>query len=246
MTDELDTLVAAANTLGCKSIGCSFDVIPTDLEGPPTGPVENVTEIFYPSGTLHIRVEGYKMPTGERIKHGMEYIFHENGNIKKETMYVHNKRYGECKSFYDNGVLEAFYKYNNDKVCGYAYNYYPDGNMKSQAQWSNGLFNGQVTIYWPNGCTIHVETHYVDGKRHGFERVFFETDKINYTAFWNNNLQDGIETRYDEKGFTIMKLYWKMGLLQARKICHTKKLTPEEICAKALAAKTSATSKKKK
>ncbi len=237
MTDELDTSVSAAI---CSSVGFSFDVIPTDLEGPPTGPVENITEVFYPSGSLHIRVEGYRLPSGERIKHGTELIFHENGNLKKETPYYHNKKFGNCKSYFPDGKLESDYRYFNDKVGGQAYNYYPNGNMKSHAYWSDNTFHGPLIMYWPDGH-VRIETNYHQGKRHGFERVFFESGKINYTGFWNNGFKDGHEIHYNEKGFTIMKLHWKMGILMARKKCYTKILTEDEVRAKALAA-----SKKKK
>ncbi len=233
MTDELDTSVSAAIS---SSIGFSFDEIPTDPEYPPDAPVKNITEVYYTSGSLHIRVEGYKLPSGERIKHGTELIFHENGNLKKETVYYHNKKFGNCKSYFPDGSIESDYRYFNDKVGGQAYNYYPSGKMKSHVYWSDNTFHGPLIMYWPDGFTVHVETNYHQGKRHGFERVFFESGKVNYTGFWNNGLKDGPEKRYNEKGFTIMKLHWKMGILLSKTICHTKTLTEDEIRAKALVA----------
>ena len=237
MTDELATSIQASIASSAGFVGYSFDEIPTDENYPKDAPVKNITEVYYPSKSLHMRVEGYTSPDGTRTKHGTELVFHENGNIKKETTYHHNKKFGDCKTYYSDGVLESHYRYFNDKVGGQSYNFYPSGILKTHAYWSDGLFHGPLIIYWPDGVSIQFETNYEHGKRHGFERLFYESGKINYTAFWNNNLQDGVETRYNEKGFIIMKIYWKMGIISAKKVCHTKKLTVDEIRAKALAAK---------
>jgi antitoxin component YwqK of YwqJK toxin-antitoxin module len=79
-------------------------------------------------------------------------------------------------------------------------NKYPSGKIKSEARYKNGKKNGMARSYDKNGA-LSLELPYVDDKREGQSKRYYEGGKVLYqTTEYKNDLLHGIQVKYREDG----------------------------------------------
>jgi antitoxin component YwqK of YwqJK toxin-antitoxin module len=124
--------------------------------------------INYPSGS--IKEKGTYL---NGVNNGMKITYFENGTKKEEVPYVNGIINGKVIGYYENGVLMVTVDVKDGEIYGDFITYYEDGVIKSKYNESIGL----STNYYPSG-KIQDEVNYVDGKKSGLGKFFYETGEL--------------------------------------------------------------------
>ncbi len=106
------------------------------------------------------KIKYTQLPNGDI--HGKFHVFHYNGSLSSEMMYIDNRTVGigqdwrktgqlKSRSTYPNGLLEEWHK---------------NGQLKRQQINFNGHANGVYRFWYENGQLWH-EWNYREGKKYG-------------------------------------------------------------------------------
>jgi antitoxin component YwqK of YwqJK toxin-antitoxin module len=120
---------------------------------------------------------------------GLSTIWYEDGGKLSETTYM-------------NGILNGPYR-----------EYHPDNHLKVQGQYLNGFFTGKW-LYFNFSGDIVGEGEFVHGT--GKERSFYPDGTVSHEVHYKNNLKDGEEIEYSQKGqVTSIKVFSHDSLTQS-------------------------------
>lgn len=75
-----------------------------------------------------------------------------------------------------------------------------------------GLYQGLFTSKWPNGKMKTIR-HWMNGKRHGSEWVWFDNGKISYSREWLNGKRHGLELDWYHGGELRFRQHFDHGRL---------------------------------
>jgi len=149
--------------------------------------------------------------------------YYKNGNLQ---LLLQNKRMTnratKMQNYYEQGGIESETFYNIDGISANRIkkDYYPNGKLKEEAAYTNQSINGIVTKYdtsgiitsqgsFINGTGIErdynngkliAKIHYVNGKKNGIEKGYYETGELKYKINYINDVVSGEAKRYDEEG----------------------------------------------
>ncbi|NSW76760.1 MAG: PKD domain-containing protein [Candidatus Atribacteria bacterium] len=115
------------------------------------GPELSTAEERYPSGKVKLRYTYYLGKNGQRIKHGPEVSFYENGKKKVEGQYEHGRKEGTWISYYDNGNIGQKGSYRNNLKEGIWTIYYRNGQKESEGPYHRDKREGKWTKWLPDG-----------------------------------------------------------------------------------------------
>jgi antitoxin component YwqK of YwqJK toxin-antitoxin module len=110
-----------------------------------------------------------------------QFLYFENGNIRREYQTINNKKEGLMTDFY------------------------PDGKIKSTRYFVNDIQTGQTVIYHPNAQIKEVQYYDSIARREKGDTVWYDNGLIEYTAQFEKNKKNGLMTKFDSSGKLIYK-----------------------------------------
>ena len=176
------------------------------------------------------------------IPDGEAKEFTENGKVKTEANYLHNKlhglliRYDEdgrvlSKETYEQGVLKGpaeYHSYTNRDEFHTACNYknavldgaltvtQQDGTVRERAVYVKGRLHGEHKTFYANGLVESEET-YADGKLQGDRKIYFPTSELWYTETYINGRLDGERTEFYPSGKVRLLELYSDGMLNGQR-----------------------------
>ena len=114
--------------------------------------------------------------------------------------------YGPSKTYFENGKIRVERNYSEGKLHGPFKNYYENGKIKGEGKFKNGELHGFLKFENKNfnGEIMKFELNFVNGKKHGTCKEFFEDGKIKVESYFNMG---------EIKDFENWKQYQKDGTL---------------------------------
>ncbi len=115
-----------------------------------------------------------------------EYIYYENGVVRREFQTI-------------NGIRE-----------GIMTDFFPDGKKKAIRYLVHDIQVGKTIIFHANGMKIK-EVQYYDskGQRERGDTLWYENGNIEFTADFANGKKNGIMSRYDTTGVLLYRASFK-------------------------------------
>lgn len=119
-----------------------------------------------------------------------QYIYFENGSIRREFTVINGKREGLMIDFY------------------------PDGKRKMERMMHNDIQVGKTIIFFEDGVKVR-EVQYYDqnGNREKGDTLWYSNGKIEFIAQFANNKKNGTLEKYDSIGSLIYSASFKDDVL---------------------------------
>ena len=157
--------------------------------------------------------------------------WHENGQKKYEGRYKDGKTEGLASLWDDNGKKRQEWHYKNGEEYGFT-QWYENGE-KAERRYKNGKRGKSVTVWWPNDQKKSEKLWNEDGKRHGFQRYWYENGRKSAEKKCDNDILvsasswkpdgepcpvtkiidgSGIFVTWHENGQKKSEVYYKNGL----------------------------------
>ena len=182
--------------------------------------------------------------------------FNENGTLKTEAVYQHNKLQGTlqqyredgqllCKETYEQGILNGpaeYYSYTSKQTlrtnCSYKKTLLEgdftitqlDGTILEQACYQKGRLHGPRKTYYP-GRKLECEETWREGKLQGQRTLYFPTGGTWYTETYQNGRLEGERTEFFTTGTPHISEFYSDGLLSGTRTVYNEQgevLTTEE------------------
>ena len=102
--------------------------------------------------------------------------------------------------------------YSNGKKHGTEIRYYREGKENgriTKKQWKEGVSLSDKG-YYPSG-ELWFECLYVDGRRHGMQKIYYESGSMKEKAQYFNDERNGLRKIYSSSGRLIEEIPYKMG-----------------------------------
>jgi len=172
---------------GNDGITLSGQPVPNDPK--PPMPVERKIEVVehaWPNGMPQARIEGYRRPDGEFVRHGVYMQYYDDGTKKMEIHYVDGNRHGPRVSWYPTGQIWARGEYDNERENGTWTAWWQNGFRQREWQMVRGTWHGLFTEWHDNG-EKKMEFEYVEGLKQGPMTIWDPEGKvIHKTEFVND------------------------------------------------------------
>ncbi|MGL4616176.1 MAG: toxin-antitoxin system YwqK family antitoxin [Shewanella sp.] len=171
--------------------------------------------------SIHNAIASTNGPRVHKVD-GITMYSSNNTPFTGRVLYFYERRFFQKSSIinYKNGLPHGearFYarEYTIKSDEGRQLNHTVGGHLTTKVYFLHGQENGIVTSYYPNG-RVWRETTYINGKKEGVERFYFDkiqffSKKLKSEHHYNNNKENGIEKRYDEKGVLREEIPWLNG-----------------------------------
>ncbi|MBN8217174.1 MAG: toxin-antitoxin system YwqK family antitoxin [Spirochaetes bacterium] len=82
-------------------------------------------------------------------------------------------------------------------------------------RYEKGVLSGPAFGYFPSGA-LKWQVHYLDGKKHGIQRMYFENGKLRSEAPYIEGKMSGVVTEYDASGRLLMEIPVKDGRISGQ------------------------------
>ncbi len=146
---------------------------------------------YYPSGVLlEVGHRGEKGFLDGGVKH-----YREDGTLKGEYQYQHDKLQGEQKEFFTNGKLSRVETREQGKKLGLSQQYFENGQLRSQYIYGVEGIEGLGKQFHADG-TLQSEGEYSRGKRHGLSRFYNRQGRLAYSTGYYQGKRQGEEKKY--------------------------------------------------
>jgi hypothetical protein len=130
-------------------------------------------------------------------KNGIDKIYYDNGNIKRECLYKDGKLNGEFKQYYENEQLQLYCSYIDNKKNGEFKEYYENKKLKLVGMYINGKINGEYKEYHENE-QLKCSYTYIDDKINGEYKEYYENKKLKLVGMYINGKINGEYKEYYE------------------------------------------------
>lgn len=128
-----------------------------------------------------------------------KFVYYENGKLKTEANYDHDKLYGIGRVYYENGKVSTETNYRNGKPDGLMKTYYEDGTLKEEATYKDGKINGLLVSYYKNG-KVEVEKTLKNGQMNGPSKHYDEDGDLEEEVYFVNGVTDGLHRMFYKNG----------------------------------------------
>ena len=137
------------------------------------------------------------------MTHGLYIGYYKDGTLRDSGYYHKSLRWGAWKTFHKNGKLKILLSFKDDYINGMAYWYDSLGNLIIKKDVKKGNVKSWVE-YFPGTTKIKKEFQYVDGKRDGEVKMYFEDGRLKRSALYREgNYVEGSGKLYNEEGAEI-------------------------------------------
>jgi len=151
--------------------------------------------------------------------------------IKKEGLYVSNRKQGIWRTYYSNGNIKSIITYKNSRPNGYAKIYYESGNLSEEGIWKGTKWVGEYKFYHENGKKAYDWNFDGNGKRSGTQKYYHKNGKLRIIGDWQDGKENGIIKEFDEKGALKSEKIYAEGEFNEKtsKFYAKKRVSVEEI-----------------
>lgn len=127
-------------------------------------------------------------------------IFHSNGKIMAEGIYVDRKKEGEWRFFDPSGTLSSIETYDGDQLSGKKVVCYRNGDTAKVEHYRDSTLHGPWRSYFQDG-TLKGKGRFENGDRKGVEKRYHPNGELKVKGGHDENgFRDGEWTYYDEDG----------------------------------------------
>jgi antitoxin component YwqK of YwqJK toxin-antitoxin module len=153
-------------------------------------------------------------------EHGTIKSWHSNGQQKNETMFKNGKKNGLKRTWDNYGQLETqtFYKDGKEVEVQEESLYDINGNGVSWILIENASqpFTGKAISTYRYGRTssngqLQSEVLYIDGKKNGLKRTWYEDGQLQLEETYVDNELDGLQKKWNENGQLESEITFKNG-----------------------------------
>ena len=164
---------------------------------------------------------------------GKAIWYHANGEKEQEVYYLNNKLDGPLTRWYANGNIETESFYKDGRLEGKSISYNEKGRKVVEEVYVNDTLNGPYLVFHDGG-NPKIEGFYEDGfytgrwvyynhlgkivgvgnfeRGAGIQKAWWPNGKLRREINYLNNLKNGEERWFDEKGKLQKKLVFKEGV----------------------------------
>ncbi len=153
--------------------------------------------------------DGTRTNNRRGVKHGLERVFYQTGQLANEVNYVHGKRDGKMVWYDREGNILSISHFKLGKYDGIEESYYINKQVKKRVMYINDLKEGFQKEYFDNGQLASI-VKYVHNKREGEQKEYTKDGKLYATVTYKNNYKEGYKKWYDKNGKVIKKIFYKM------------------------------------
>jgi antitoxin component YwqK of YwqJK toxin-antitoxin module len=169
-------------------------------------------ETFFDRGQIKAKtnyLDGTRTNKREGIKHGLEKVYYQSGQMAYEVMYVNGKRDGKLAWKDRQGKKLSFCHYKLGKMDGVEKTFFLNGKVKKEVNYVNDLKEGLQKEYFDNG-QLALEVNFVHNKREGLQKEYTPEGKLYSKVTYKNNYKEGNQEWYDENGTVNKTTFFKM------------------------------------
>ena len=117
--------------------------------------------------------------------HGVRKMYHPNGKVRSESVYVKGLTEGPTRS------------------------YTPEGKVTRESTMRKGKRDGVMTDYWPETGKPKRVIPYDKGKVDGVVREYYRNGQLKREMIFKDDVMHGIEKQYEADGTLVRTRYWK-------------------------------------
>ncbi len=150
-------------------------------------------------------------------KDGLHKVWRENGQIKSEINYLDDKIDGLCKRWSENsGKLTENRNYKNGlpvEVSAYEIEFKGSDYLSELCYYKNKsiLFTGRVSEKFLNIKQLKSETDYIDGKKDGLHKVWFENGNLRAQGNYKEGKRVGLHKTWSKNGHLFFEGNYNEG-----------------------------------
>ena len=133
------------------------------------------------------------------------------GDVTLKGYFKLNKKEGSWVGFYPSNVLARIDTYKDGQKDGPYIQLDRRGKITLYEYYRNGLLNGQQVSYAPSGDFPVSETNYVNGKRNGLYRLYYDNGKIQEESDYVENQKNGSSKWFNKGGKLLAEYNYKLG-----------------------------------
>ncbi len=150
---------------------------------------------------------------------GKQDEWHSNGRKKAEYYYDNGKKIGNWTTWNHEGEINIQETYNeNGKMK--SMRDWADGMIRVEQNYKQGVKHGEWIAWYGNGQKFS-EKHYVDGKLHGWQKMWHSNGRIHGRAYFEKGIPQGEFIMMDAHGNLMKKATYIDGQRQGiEKIWH--------------------------
>lgn len=139
-------------------------------------------------------------------------LFHDNGRLAGEGVYINKKKEGLWKLYSERGFLSGEENYRDGKKEGENKVFYENGQLSRETTYSNGLESGIRKEFYATGHPSFIG-NVVDGNFDGEVQFFHDNGKIKMKGSYNSAVRDGKWTWYDDRGIPEKVAMYTLGTI---------------------------------
>lgn len=135
------------------STGCTEQTrrFETEPKSESPSPEVTVVEEHAEDGSLRLRKEVVRLPSGDVVEHGSYTRYFGDGTIEYEARFVMGKKEGTTTQYHPNGAKWIEQTYHDGLIDGPSRTWDDQGRLRSEQHFKAGLPSGVWTDYHPDG-----------------------------------------------------------------------------------------------
>ncbi len=141
-------------------------------------------------GKNQIKTKGYKLENG--FYHGEYLTYFQDGKVSS-------------RRYYKNGILDGDYH-------GYSG---INGNLIHLLRYKDGVIQGNE-YYWNSDGTLVYEASYINGKKEGYNREYYNNNQVRIVKFFKEGKLNGEYLNYHWNGQIYIKKFYKNHMLNGK------------------------------
>jgi uncharacterized protein len=154
------------------------------------------------------------------VENGYTAFYYPNGKISSEGTMKNGKPEGIWKSYYPSGILKSIGRRTNHLLDSVWVFFDEKGDTTQKVNYVMGKRNGFTITYYnlignePVHKNLIQSTElFINDKKEGLSKDFYENGKIKEEAAYKNNSKNGLAKEYNEDGLIITLNTYKNGVL---------------------------------
>jgi len=143
------------------------------------------------------------------IKHGVEKVYYEMGQLAYAVNYDNDRRDGKLTWYDKKGKKLADMFYVKGKLHGLEQSYYLNGNVKHTVSYTNDKKEGLQKEFFESG-QLAMLTPYKNNRKNGLQKEYTLDGKIYSEVNYKNNYKEGLQQWFDTNGKVVRTILYKM------------------------------------
>jgi len=135
----------------------------------------------------------------------------KTGGMVYKGEYVDNKKVKSWIGYYPTNFIYKVELYTNGVKDGISMQFDKHGKITLVENYKNGLLHGKTINYGGFSETPMAETDYLNGKRNGLYRLYYDNAKIQEESWFKNDLKDGLSRWNNKNGRKMAEYNYKAG-----------------------------------